>query len=123
MSTENGEFFPDAGGRLRTERERLCLSQDAACALLGIKDPKTWRSYEAGKTAPKMPHLIALALRGFDINFVLTGKYSPDLSVEQTQAEYILPAQSIAAEIAGMNLDQEDADALLAVARRLEKKT
>lgn len=70
-----------------------------------------------------MPHLIALALRGFDINFVLTGKYSPGISVEQTLTEYVLPAQHLAAEIAGMNLDQDDADALLAVARRLEKKT
>jgi DNA-binding XRE family transcriptional regulator len=120
MSTENGKLFPDVGARLREERERLLLSQDAAGKVVG-RDKKTIYSWECGTTGPTLSQLLSLMQHGFDVGYVLTGKRLPGLVVAEASAEYVLPAQRIAAEIAGMNLDQDDAEMLLAVARRLCK--
>jgi transcriptional regulator with XRE-family HTH domain len=119
MSTQNGGTFPDWGGRLKEERKRLLLSQDASCALLGIKDPKTLRSWESGSTSPGMADLVVLMRHGFDVVYVLTGKRAPGLGLAEARAEYVLPSQRAAAEIAGMNLDEDDADLLITLARRL----
>lgn len=119
MSTQDGVFFPDTGGRLKQERKRLSLSQEALCTILGIKDPKTLRSWESGTTAPDMGQLVVLMRHGFDVVFVLTGRRDSAVHVAQSSADYVLPAQRVAVEIAGLPLEKDDAEMLLALARRL----
>lgn len=119
MSTQDGGVFPDTGSRLKQERKRLSLSQEALCTILGIKDPKTLRSWESGTTAPDMSQLVVLMENSFDVAFVLTGRRDPAMLVAQSRADYVLPAQRVAAEIAGLPLEKEDAEILLALARRL----
>lgn len=120
MSTENGKLFPIVGARLREERERLLLSQDATGKIVE-RDKKTIYSWECGTTGPTLAQLLTLMQYGFDVGYVLTGKRLPGMVVAESRAEYILPAQSLAAEIAGMNLSQEDAEVIAVVARRMNK--
>ncbi|MDP3637149.1 MAG: helix-turn-helix transcriptional regulator [Azonexus sp.] len=56
------------GKRLRTERERLGLNQDA----LGVA-PKTQRFYENGERSPDATYLEAFARLGADVGYILTG--------------------------------------------------
>lgn len=56
------------GKRLRIERERLGLTQDA----LGVA-PKTQRFYESGERSPDANYLEAFAKQGADVGFILTG--------------------------------------------------
>ncbi|MFZ2972292.1 MAG: helix-turn-helix transcriptional regulator [Ferribacterium limneticum] len=56
------------GKRLRIERERLGLNQDA----LGVA-PKTQRFYESGERSPDANYLEAFARLGADVRFILTG--------------------------------------------------
>lgn len=62
------------GERLRSERERLRLSQPACAAIAGTTK-QTLFSWESGKTAPDGFQLAALAEAGMDVFFVLTGEY------------------------------------------------
>lgn len=61
------------GDRIRQERERLGLKQDA----LGVA-PKTHRFYESGERSPDCEYLRIFASRGADICYILTGERSPD---------------------------------------------
>lgn len=59
--------------RLREERDRLDLTQTEAAALCGVAR-ETWSRYEAGSMSPGLEVLAALAGRGADIGYVLTGE-------------------------------------------------
>jgi transcriptional regulator with XRE-family HTH domain len=121
MSTKNRERFPEIGERLKKERQRLCLSQEAFCKLFGVKDPKTLRSWEAGTTAPTLFDLAEFGARGGDVVFIITGHPQPYLTgSDDLRAAYLTPALRVAGDIAGMTLASEDADLLLAMARRLD---
>lgn len=56
------------GIRIRAERERLGLKQDA----LGVA-PKTQRFYESGERSPDSEYLQAFAMLGADVLYILTG--------------------------------------------------
>ncbi|AYN26569.1 XRE family transcriptional regulator [Buttiauxella sp. 3AFRM03] len=64
------------GNRLREERERLGLSQQAMGEIGGVKK-LTQLNYEKGERAPDTIYLTALAEAGVDIVYVLTGHRIP----------------------------------------------
>lgn len=64
------------GSRLRKERERLGLSQRAFGEIGGV-EANAQGKYESGDRAPKADYLAAVAAKGVDILFVLTGKPTP----------------------------------------------
>lgn len=59
--------------RLREERERRGLNQDAFAALGGVKK-NSQTLYETGKTPPSIDYLYSLADHGVDIGYILTGQ-------------------------------------------------
>lgn len=61
------------GERLRSERERLGLSQTEIGALGGVQK-NAQHNYEIGKRLPDAGYLSALAKQGVDIYYVLTGQ-------------------------------------------------
>jgi len=63
------------GERLRTERERLGLSQ-AAFGELGGVQKVAQINYEKGKRHPDAEYLAAIAAAGVDVLYVLTGQHS-----------------------------------------------
>lgn len=72
------------GDRLRTERERLGLTQTEAAALCGVAF-RTYCDYEAGKTEPKASALSNLNKYGLNVMYILTGQLitNSDISVEE----------------------------------------
>lgn len=70
MSTEVQHSF---AVRLRSERQRLGLTQLEIAAALGLQ-PATYRSYEAGRTLPQVNVLPGLNALGIDIHWLSTGQ-------------------------------------------------
>ena len=64
------------GSRLRKERERLGLSQRAFGEIGGV-EANAQGKYESGDRAPKANYLAAIATKGVDVLFVLTGSPAP----------------------------------------------
>lgn len=62
------------GERLRSERERLGLSQSEMCELTGVSR-KTQFNYENGERYPDAAYLASLLERGGDTHFILSGKH------------------------------------------------
>ncbi len=58
--------------RLRSERERLQLTQDEMVAKTGVSK-RSYCAYEAGETAPSAKLLAALVESGLDVPYLLTG--------------------------------------------------
>lgn len=122
MSTENGKIVSQAGERLKEERRRLGLSQEAVCVFLDIKTPKTLRAWEAGISAPDLFDLEKLFRRGFDIMYLVSGQRTAPVVNDVARASYLTPAQKAAGEISGYQIDLDDAEFVLALARRLSAK-
>lgn len=61
--------------RLRDERERLGLSQEALGAVGGVRK-QAQHLYESGARKPDMDYLSAVAVAGVDVLYVLTGQRS-----------------------------------------------
>lgn len=59
--------------RLKEERKRLKLTQAAASAIAGVSR-ETWSRYEGGAVSPGMEVLVAFALEGADVQYILTGE-------------------------------------------------
>ncbi|WP_426139564.1 helix-turn-helix domain-containing protein [Pseudomonas sp. DWP3-1-2] len=64
------------GYRLRKERERLGLSQRAFGEIGGV-EANAQGKYESGDRAPKADYLAAVAAKGVDVLYVLTGSPTP----------------------------------------------
>lgn len=64
------------GYRLRKERERLGLSQRAFGEIGGV-EANAQGKYESGDRAPKADYLAAVAAKGVDVLYVLTGTHTP----------------------------------------------
>ncbi len=60
------------GERLREERKRLGLSQDALCQIGGVQR-RAQVNYEADERQPDAAYLAAVAAAGVDVLYVLTG--------------------------------------------------
>ena len=65
----------DNSTRLREERERLGLSQEALGAVGGVRK-QAQHLYESGARKPDMDYLTAVASAGVDVLYVLTGQRS-----------------------------------------------
>ncbi|MEJ5865788.1 helix-turn-helix domain-containing protein [Pseudomonas farsensis] len=76
------------GPRLREERERLGMTQRAFGDVGGV-EPNAQGKYESGERTPRMDYLAAVAARGVDALYVLTGKRTPapldSLSADEDQ--------------------------------------
>ncbi|MFV3402375.1 MULTISPECIES: helix-turn-helix domain-containing protein [Pseudomonas] len=64
------------GPRLREERERLGLTQRVFGDIGGV-EPNAQGKYESGERTPRMDYLAAVAARGVDALYVLTGFHTP----------------------------------------------
>lgn len=74
------------GSRLRRERERLGLSQRSFGEIGGV-EANAQGKYESGDRAPKADYLAAIAAKGVDVLFVLTGVATPVLVDNLSNAE------------------------------------
>lgn len=84
------EFFirmSGIGDRLREERDRLGLSQGAFGEIGGVK-ANAQGNYEKGERYPDAGYLAALAGRGVDVLYVITGERRPS-SAEGISADEI----------------------------------
>ncbi|CAM4041630.1 Helix-turn-helix domain protein [compost metagenome] len=76
------------GSRIREERERLGLTQRAFGDIGGV-EPNAQGKYESGERTPKADYLAAVAARGVDALYVLSGVHTPvehsSLSAEEEQ--------------------------------------
>ncbi|WP_194791157.1 helix-turn-helix domain-containing protein [Pseudomonas sp. UFMG81] len=64
------------GPRLREERERLGMTQRVFGDVGGV-EPNAQGKYESGERTPRMDYLAAVAGRGVDALYVLTGVPTP----------------------------------------------
>lgn len=85
---------------MKSERERLGLSQAEVCSLTGVSR-KTQFNYESGERYPDAAYLEALLKRGADVMFVLSGTRS-DTSFGH--AETTLDEQLLTQIVEGMEL-------------------
>lgn len=114
----------EIGQRIAIERKRLGFTQ-ADFALKGDVSNGTQISYESGKTSPTADYLLHISGYGADINFILNGVRSLVASdgraVYESNREdgFQTAGQLLAAEIAVMELADDDAEALLHIARKL----
>jgi transcriptional regulator with XRE-family HTH domain len=74
------------GARLREERERLGLSQRAFGEIGGV-EPNAQGKYESGDRTPKADYLAAVAAKGVDVLYVLTGARTPSPIENLSQVE------------------------------------
>ena len=87
-------FFHNIGDRLRSERERLKLSQAALAERGGVK-PLTQHSYEKGSSYPNADYLAKVVECGIDVLYVVTGKRSASpKATADTHTEALLMLQS-----------------------------
>ncbi|MCE5979320.1 helix-turn-helix domain-containing protein [Pseudomonas sp. JR33AA] len=64
------------GPRLREERERLGMTQRVFGDIGGV-EPNAQGKYESGERTPRLDYLAALAARGVDALYVLSGLRTP----------------------------------------------
>ncbi|MCE1777213.1 helix-turn-helix transcriptional regulator, partial [Enterobacter hormaechei] len=64
------------GPRLREERERLGLTQRVFGDIGGV-EPNAQGKYESGERTPRMDYLAAVAAKGVDALYVLSGVCTP----------------------------------------------
>ncbi|RCL28880.1 transcriptional regulator [Pseudomonas sp. AFG_SD02_1510_Pfu_092] len=64
------------GLRLREERERLGMTQRVFGDIGGV-EPNAQGKYESGERTPRVDYLAALAARGVDAQYVLSGIRTP----------------------------------------------
>jgi transcriptional regulator with XRE-family HTH domain len=106
-------FMPEFGRRLREERNRLGLTQDALAQLIGVSKG-TYYTYEKDLFKPNIDVLAKLAEQGVDMVYVLFNeRVSPTgyISIKAFhQARYVL-RQKILAQ--GGTIDVDKLDAML----------
>lgn len=78
------------GERLKEERQRLGLNQSDFAALAGVTK-NSQLNYEKGERSPAADYLAAVAEKGVDVLYVVTGerKPSPADSFTATEAELV----------------------------------
>ncbi|MCY1414717.1 hypothetical protein D9M71_301760 [compost metagenome] len=92
------------GARIREERERLGLTQRIFGEVGGV-EPNAQGKYESGERTPKADYLAAVAGRGADVLYILTGERTPTPLGHLSQVEErVLGCYRV--------LQQEDQDAL-----------
>lgn len=92
------------GDRIREERERLGLSQEAFGDMGGVKK-LAQRNYEKGVRQPDTEYLSALAKAGVDVTYVVTGSRP---SVAQKIANDLRKAKAEIDLLMSLDLPQPD---------------
>ena len=78
--------MPNFSERLRTERERLELSQQGLAEKCGVT-ARSQRNYESGERNPDSVYLAAIAAAGADVLYILTGQRSGAAAAAPVAAE------------------------------------
>ena len=78
--------MPNFSERLRTERERLELSQQGLAEKCGVT-ARSQRNYESGERNPDSAYLAAIAAAGADVLYILTGQRSGAAAAAPVAAE------------------------------------
>lgn len=73
----NSAYTPSVTERLKLERKRLGLSQDAVAEKCGVRRD-TWSRYERGLLEPGSAVLRAFVLLGADPKYIVTGDRTTD---------------------------------------------
>lgn len=81
-----GINVPNFSERLRTERERLELSQQGLAEKCGVT-ARSQRNYESGERNPDSVYLAAIAAAGADVLYILTGQRSGAAAAAPVAAE------------------------------------
>lgn len=97
VNSMNTEIRVLMGSRLREERERLELSQSDMAAL-GATKPRTYQDWERGVAVVSAEFLAAVAARGVDVGYVITGQRS----IQAQQGTAVTHAQLIGIVEAGL---------------------
>lgn len=118
----------EVGERLEKERTRLVGRQQKKFADLVGYSANAVSNYERGVRYPTMQFLIAAHKAGVDVAYLITGKKSFYLEGDRAVYESNRPdgfqtsGQQLAAEVANLEIDDEDAKLLAELARKLADK-
>ena len=118
MSTPRGEDLFNIGLRLKEERERLSLSQEALGTRLATTG-RTVKKYEANETSIRATELLQFSGLGADVLYIVTGERQP-MGSAQERADYSV-AEHLAQFIADLKLSDEDVTLLKSMALRLAR--
>lgn len=78
------------GERLREERVRLGFNQADFAAIAGVAKTSQF-NYEKGERSPDAAYLAAVAQRGVDVLYVITGVRKPQLAdcIDKNETEFL----------------------------------
>lgn len=100
-------FDSHCANRLKSERKRLGLSQASIAELCGISR-EMWGKYERGVATPGGDTLLAFALHGGNVQYVLTGQdsfhSSNEVAVESEEEKKLLENYRAMDEAAKLNI-------------------
>lgn len=111
----------EVGNRLREERKRLGFNRQADMAAALKLPERTYWDREAGNVPPDAEFFARFCELGGNALYVITGQRETP-KVMQIRSGYS-PATRLANGICELNLTEEDADMLLALAERLSIKS
>lgn len=117
MSTEIKAISYLFGDRIREERERLGIGSQKILAEKINVAIKTIGNWERSESNPGVDALNKLSQIGFNTTYIITGNKLP-IGISEPGSAYT-PAQHLASSIATLNLTEEDAAAILHIAKRL----
>lgn len=117
MSTSYIDEIVKFRARLIEERKRLGFTNQADFAReIGVSG-KTYNHYETGKSEPGVTELLYMGARGADLCYLMTGRRTA--MHEQTSKVHGQHVLALVDTIVAAELDQEDAEILGALARKL----
>lgn len=87
--------------RLKAERERLALSQQALASRCSVT-AKSLRNYETGERFPDVAYLEALANIGADVLYILTGRHGGVLSADEQELLALFRAAPLSVKAAAI---------------------
>ena len=105
MSTTFGEELFNIGARLKDERERLGLSQEALGTRIGTTG-RTIKKYEANETSIRATELLQMYGIGADVLYIFTGRRSQPVlpTADLSPRQRALLANHEAADEAGKRI-------------------
>ncbi|UCV02323.1 helix-turn-helix transcriptional regulator [Dechloromonas denitrificans] len=117
MSTSHIDEIVSFRARLIEERKRLGFSNQTEFAhQIGISG-KTYNHYETGRSEPGLTELMKIGEKGADLCYLMTGRRTA--LHEQTVKAHAQHVLALVDTIVAAELDQEEAEIIGALARRL----
>lgn len=81
-------FESQCAERLKLERKRLSLNQTQVAELCGVTR-ETWGKYERGQIVPGGSALLAFAMAGANIQYVLTGEKTGGVTLTRDEQDIV----------------------------------